>query len=88
MAKPITPLIARRKLGAELRALRDQHGLTTEDVAGELGCHNSKVSRTERGQRPCTRTDFKKLMELYDVDQDRAQNLKPLLLASLQRLLP
>ncbi|MDQ3152316.1 MAG: helix-turn-helix domain-containing protein, partial [Actinomycetota bacterium] len=40
----------RRRLGAELRNLREQAGLKIEDIAAELECSPSKVSRLETGK--------------------------------------
>lgn len=83
-----SPLTARRKLGAELRLLRDREGLTTEDVGAHLNCHNSKVSRVERGQRGCTARDFTKLMELYGVEGEKRTELAELAKRARQRVPP
>ncbi|MQS05801.1 helix-turn-helix domain-containing protein [Streptomyces alkaliphilus] len=82
------PLAARRKLGTELRVLRDRHGWTAEEVGAHLGCHISKVSRLELGKRACTKRDFESLMNLYDVDSDRRAELRELMLRSIQRTPP
>src|ERR1043165_5722724 len=44
------PAVRRRKLGAELRTLRVQAGLTSGEAARLVGWHQSKVSRIETGQ--------------------------------------
>ncbi|NJQ08212.1 helix-turn-helix domain-containing protein [Streptomyces lonarensis] len=82
------PLTARRRLGAELRTLRDRHGLTAEEVAGKLGCHFSKITRVELGQRGCGKSDFDALMEVYSVSGERQAELRDLLVRSTQRLPP
>ncbi len=62
-----SPTIRRRELGALLRALRLEQGLTVEQVAGRLLCSPSKVSRMETGQRGATARDIRDLCDLYGV---------------------
>jgi transcriptional regulator with XRE-family HTH domain len=62
-----SPTIRRRELGALLRALRLEQGLTVEQVAGRLLCSPSKVSRMETGQRGATARDVRDLCDLYGV---------------------
>ena len=61
------PVVPRRRLGAELRTLRDQAGLTIEDVAKELECSISKVSRLETGQGIPKGRDVRDLLDRYGV---------------------
>jgi transcriptional regulator with XRE-family HTH domain len=63
------PSLRRRELGAILRALRNDRGLTVEQVAGELLCSPSKVSRIETGQRGATPRDIRDLCDLYGVTE-------------------
>jgi hypothetical protein len=44
-----SPTVRRRELGARLRELRNQHNLTLDDVADELRCSMTKISRLESG---------------------------------------
>jgi transcriptional regulator with XRE-family HTH domain len=71
--------VRRRQLGALLRALRQQRGLTVEQVAAELLCSSSKVSRMETGQRGATLRDIRDLCDLYGVadvnERDRLMDL-------------
>ncbi|GAA0933958.1 MULTISPECIES: helix-turn-helix domain-containing protein [Streptomyces violaceusniger group] len=83
-----SPLSARRRLATELRLLRDQHDLTTEEVGAHLNCHNSKVSRIETAKRVCTKKDFDGLMELYEVEEPKLSELKELLTRARQRIPP
>jgi transcriptional regulator with XRE-family HTH domain len=62
-----SPTVRRRELGTMLRALRNGRGLTVEQVATELMCSPSKVSRMETGQRGATARDIRDLCDLYDV---------------------
>lgn len=88
MASSISPLRARRRLGEELRKLRDQRGMTTEDVGTHLSCHNSKVSRIENGKRACTVRDFEALMELFGVEDPEHTALRELMVRGRSRMPP
>lgn len=83
-----SPLAARRKLGAELRILRDRQGLTAEEVGVHLSCHNSKVSRLELAKRACSKKDFEALMDLYEVDDTKRSELRELMIRGNQRVPP
>jgi transcriptional regulator with XRE-family HTH domain len=61
------PVVPRRRLGAELRTLRDRTGLTIEDVAKELECSISKISRLETGQGIPKSRDVRDLLDRYGV---------------------
>lgn len=67
-----SPTVRRRELGALLRALRQERGLTVENVAERLLCSPSKVSRMETGQRGATLRDVRDLCDIYGVT-DMAQ---------------
>jgi transcriptional regulator with XRE-family HTH domain len=64
-----SPTLRRRELGARLRALRQEQGLTVEQVAERLLCSPSKVSRMETGQRGATPRDVRDLCSIYGVTQ-------------------
>jgi transcriptional regulator with XRE-family HTH domain len=81
-----SPLTARRKLGAELRVLRDRMGMTIEEVGAEIGCHGSKISRLELAKRGCSRKDFDALMELYEVGEAQHEQLRELMIRGKQRI--
>lgn len=63
-----SPTLRRRELGILLRALRNEHGLTVEQVAERLLVSPSKVSRLETGQRGASARDIRDLCDLYGVD--------------------
>jgi transcriptional regulator with XRE-family HTH domain len=65
----------RRRLGAELRRLREDAGVTIERVAEKLECSHSKVSRIENGQVSASPRDVRDMLELYRVDHDRREAL-------------
>jgi transcriptional regulator with XRE-family HTH domain len=70
-----SPTVQRRRLGIELRRLREQAGLTIEKVAVALECSDSKVSRIETGQVSATPRDVRDVLELYKVDRDHREAL-------------
>jgi transcriptional regulator with XRE-family HTH domain len=74
-----SPTVRRRELGALLRALRNQQGLTVEQAAEQLLCSPSKVSRMETGHGAATPRDIRDLCNLYDVtdpaERDRLMTL-------------
>lgn len=70
------PVVPRRRLGAELRTLREHAGLTIEDVAKELECSVSKVSRLETGKGIPYGRDVRDLLDRYGVaDQVKRDRL-------------
>lgn len=67
--------VRQRELGRRLRQLRYQHGLTIEDVAGQLLCSATKVSRLETGMRRPSLRDVRDLCALYDLDDQTSTEL-------------
>jgi transcriptional regulator with XRE-family HTH domain len=64
----VGPTVRRRRLGSELRRLREARALKLDYVASRLGVAPSTLSRIETGKAP-TRTSYLTLMlELYQVD--------------------
>ena len=62
------PTVQRRRLGIELRRLREAAGKSIEEVAEILECSASKVSRIENGQVTASPRDVRDMLEIYDVD--------------------
>jgi transcriptional regulator with XRE-family HTH domain len=61
------PTVRRRRLGTELRRLRDSAGYKLEEVAGILGVAPSTLSRIETGKAPTKSAYLSHLLELYQV---------------------
>ena len=57
-------------LAARLRELRARRGLTQDQVAKRLACHESAVSRWESGSRFPTGEDLVALADLFEVSTD------------------
>ncbi|WP_449061043.1 helix-turn-helix domain-containing protein [Planomonospora algeriensis] len=70
-----SPTVRRRRLGQELRRLREGCGLSGEDVATRLTWSASKVSRIENAKTMPRRSDVEALTELYEVDEDQRREL-------------
>ncbi|MCQ9132450.1 helix-turn-helix domain-containing protein [Streptomyces hilarionis] len=69
------PAVRRRKLGAELRTLRAQAGLTSGEAARLVGWHQSKVSRIETGTSGSKPADVRLLLDAYGVTDERLREL-------------
>ncbi len=65
-----SPTVRRRELGALLRKLRLQKGLTVEQAAERLMFSMSKLSRIETGHGAATPRDIRDLCDLYDVTDE------------------
>ena len=64
-----SPTVRQRELGKRLRELRNQRGLTVEEVADKLLCSATKISRLETAARRPSLRDVRDLCELYDLDE-------------------
>ncbi|MFE5818973.1 helix-turn-helix domain-containing protein [Streptomyces sp. NPDC056479] len=69
------PAVRRRKLGAELRALRTGAALTSGEAARLVGWHQSKVSRIETGASGVKPADVRLLLDVYDVQDAQLREL-------------
>ncbi|MET9831638.1 helix-turn-helix transcriptional regulator [Streptomyces sp. NPDC006385] len=69
------PAVRRRKLGAELRALRTGAGLTSGEAARLVGWHQSKVSRIETGSSGVKPADVRLLLDAYGVRDTQLREL-------------
>ncbi|KAF4408241.1 MULTISPECIES: helix-turn-helix transcriptional regulator [Streptomyces] len=71
MASNVNPTVRRRRLGQELRRLREQKGMTAEAVAERLLVSQSKISRLENGRRSISQRDVRDLCGVYEVEDHR-----------------
>ena len=70
------PTVRRRRLGTELRKLRESNGLKLEEVAAQLGVAPSTLSRIETGKAPTKSAYLSQMLEMYGVvDQAQRQIL-------------
>ena len=70
MSEVRSPTVRRRELGALLRKLRTEKGLTVEQAADRLLFSMSKLSRMETGHGVATPRDIRDLCDLYGVTDD------------------
>ncbi|MFJ8230817.1 helix-turn-helix domain-containing protein [Streptomyces sp. NPDC094448] len=71
MASNVNPTVRRRRLGQELRRLRELQGMTAEEVADRLLVSQSKISRLENGRRSISQRDVRDLCGVYAVEDHR-----------------
>ncbi|MEU9348079.1 helix-turn-helix transcriptional regulator [Streptomyces sp. NPDC048278] len=71
MASNVNPTVRRRRLGQELRRLRELKGMTAEEVAERLLVSQSKISRLENGRRSISQRDVRDLCGVYEVEDQR-----------------
>ncbi|WP_031514204.1 helix-turn-helix domain-containing protein [Streptomyces sp. NRRL F-5123] len=71
MVANVNPTVRRRRLGSELRKLREEKGMTAEEVAARLLVSQSKISRLENGRRSISQRDVRDLCGVYGVDDMR-----------------
>ncbi len=62
-----SPTVRQRELGVRLRQLRSDQHMTVEQVAGELLCSATKISRIETGARRASLRDVRDLCRVYGI---------------------
>lgn len=73
---PVGPTVRRRRLGSELRRLRESQSIKLEVVAERLGIAPSTLSRIETGKAPTRTAYLNTLLDLYGVtDAEQRQAL-------------
>jgi transcriptional regulator with XRE-family HTH domain len=70
MSLRTSPTVRRRRLGTELRRLREAAGLTCEQAGGHLNCSASKISRMETARVPARAIDVQALCQLYQAREE------------------
>jgi transcriptional regulator with XRE-family HTH domain len=63
----IGPTVRRRRLGSELRRLREAQSIKLEEVAEQLGLAPSTLSRIETGKAPTRSAYLNSMLEIYGV---------------------
>ncbi|WP_405393435.1 helix-turn-helix domain-containing protein [Microbispora hainanensis] len=72
------PTVRRRRLAGELRRLRERKELTLEDAAERLGWSAAKVSRIETARVGITSPDLTRMLDLYELAEDKRAGLHAL----------
>lgn len=80
-----SPTVHRRRLGSELRRLREAAGRTHREVAAHLDCSQGKISQIELGRVPVRTSDVRLMAEFYGATADELGALIDLAQDSKQR---
>jgi transcriptional regulator with XRE-family HTH domain len=80
-----SPTVRRRRLALELRRLREAAKLTCEEVAEQLECSASKISRVETGRVSVSPRDVRDMLVIYDVPEGQRDGLVQLARDSRQK---
>jgi transcriptional regulator with XRE-family HTH domain len=72
---PLGPTVRRRRLGAELRRLREAQSLKLEEVAERLDLAPSTLSRIETGKAPTKTAYLTAMLNLYGVEDPGVRKL-------------
>jgi transcriptional regulator with XRE-family HTH domain len=75
----------RRRVGAELRRLRENRGAHLAEVAAQLQWSESKLSRVETGHMSIRPGDLDRILDLYRVDTDERAHLRAIAAKARQR---
>jgi transcriptional regulator with XRE-family HTH domain len=79
VAEGANPTLRQRELGLRLRELRISSGLTVEEVAEQLECSATKISRLETAARRAIPRDVRDLCQIYGLtDQSEVKELMDL----------
>ncbi|WP_182872911.1 helix-turn-helix domain-containing protein [Microbispora sp. H10670] len=70
-----SPTVRRRRLGQELRRLRERADMTGDQVATRLGWSAAKISRIETARTSPRESDVEALLVIYMVDSRQRQEL-------------
>lgn len=75
MAGVPSPTVKRKRLGIELRRLRERAGLTCEQVGERLDCSGTRISRIETGRISAGPGDVREMLEVYGIRGKEADAL-------------
>jgi len=71
----ISPYVRRRRLAAELRHMREEHGYSAHRLADQIGVARQTISRLENGHVSPDEHVVMKILRLFDVDQKQWNQL-------------
>ena len=75
MTAPTSPTVRRRRLAAELRAIRESKGKSGDTVAAALRWSPSKISRYERARTGLRPREVERLLDYYQITGTRRELL-------------
>ncbi len=85
MSTPGSPTVRRRRLAAELRAIRETSGRSADRVAAALNWSPSKISRYELARTGLKPHEVEKLLDYYGVVGSRRAHLLQLAIDATQK---
>src|SRR6266699_5150153 len=85
MTMPGSPTVRRRRLAAELRAIRESTGKSGDVVANALKWSPSKISRYELARTGLKLQEVEKLLNYYEISGSRRAHLLDLARDAAQR---
>ncbi|WJV48883.1 helix-turn-helix domain-containing protein [Streptomyces flavofungini] len=65
------PTVRRRRLGSELKRLREAAKISMDQAAERIGGDKSKISRQENGRQGVTKLEIEALLDLYRVSDSK-----------------
>jgi transcriptional regulator with XRE-family HTH domain len=80
-----SPTLQRRRLGNEIRRVREAAGLAIDQVASHLYCSNSKIFRIEAGQVSATVRDVRDILDFCGARKQERDSLLELANQARQR---
>jgi transcriptional regulator with XRE-family HTH domain len=72
---PVSPTVRRRRLGIELRRLRQAADAKLEEVADRIGVRVSTLSRIETGKAPCRAAYVTTMLDMYGVADEKQRQV-------------
>lgn len=75
MSATPSPTVRRKRLGIELRRLRERAGLTCEEVGQRLDCSGPRISRIETSRINVKPGDVRELLDIYGITGAEADSL-------------
>jgi transcriptional regulator with XRE-family HTH domain len=85
MTTPGSPTVRRRRLAAELRAIRESKGKSGDVVAAALKWSPSKISRYELARTGLKLREVEKLLDYYEITGSRRESLLELAMDASQK---
>ena len=73
------------KLGKRIKNLREQTGLSQEDIAERLGINRVAVSQIEKGKRKVCANEMSRLSKIFNIPSDVLLDLKKEIIISLEK---
>lgn len=76
MPPNLSPTLRRRRLGRELRKLREARKMSAIAVAKAIGSNQTKVSSVEGARRKFTEVELSRALDVLDATPDKAEELR------------